>query len=65
MCAKCHGSGYVPAPADNAWRLYFARIGRPNQNVLVDCPDCKCQTCGTKLRTNESVPYCPCCDGNP
>lgn len=39
-CRTCHGSRYVPAPKDNAWRKYFERIGRPHENVLVPCQKC-------------------------
>jgi hypothetical protein len=63
-CETCHDSDYVQAPPENAWKKYFARVGRPHQSVLIDCPKCKCE-CGEKLRTDEATPYCPCCDGNP
>jgi hypothetical protein len=39
-CTTCRDTDYIPAPPTNAWRLYFARIGRPHQHVLVPCPAC-------------------------
>jgi hypothetical protein len=39
MCG-CGGTKYIQAPADNAWRLYFQRVGLSHYNVLVPCPAC-------------------------
>lgn len=39
-CTTCMDTDYVPAPPDNAWRQYFAKIGRPWQHVSVPCPAC-------------------------
>jgi hypothetical protein len=39
-CNTCRDKKYVDAPPTNAWRLYFAKIGRPWQPVFVSCPAC-------------------------
>lgn len=39
-CAKCGDAGNIQAPATNAWRLYFERMGHSHYNVLVPCPAC-------------------------
>lgn len=38
-CKICKGQDYVPAPPENAWQVYFKRIGRP-YHVLVPCRAC-------------------------
>lgn len=42
-CAACHGTRYVQAPDDNAWKQYFQKRGGhyAGFNVLVPCPECE------------------------
>lgn len=55
--------GGTDAEGDTAGPVKVVRrvTGRVRRRIL----EAKCQTCGTNLRTDEAVPYCPCCDGNP